>query len=298
MSLLRSIAALIAIGVFWNPGAGAASYMNAALPKKKAAPQHQPIAVVGTGNMGSAISELFCRSGVPVLVTSRSVQKAQQKVRSIKARASSCDIKAVSNADAIAQAGVVIVTAPFSGMKSWLTSNRESIVANTDIVIVDITNSWRSGDGIAADAPLLSAVEIHKAALGNEKTSFVAGFKNNFAMKNLQHASGKNIVEFAADSQLARDRFEQLVRATKFRPAFRGFFSEGAAATLEAEVRRGHGVVCTDIAHSACRCMLTLFFAKLLTAGWSLSPGSSVKAQGVLEFCETPLCERTLNVRY
>jgi predicted dinucleotide-binding enzyme len=218
----------------------AASYQNAALPPKRAAAPSslEPVAVVGTGKMGSAIAELLCAGGVPVHLVSRSPQKAKTAASAISSKARCHVTAAASPADALQSAGFVVLTSPFSGTADWLRANRAALIARDDRVVVDISNPWRSGEGIAPDAPILSGVELHQQALGHEGTQFVAAFKNNFAMRQLEHATGKNIVEFAADlAGDARVRFEKLMGSTKLKPVFRGEISKGAAATLEAEVR-------------------------------------------------------------
>ena len=224
----------------------AASYLNAALPKKKApvitdsrgsGGSTETVAVVGTGKMGSAIAELFCKAGVPVLLTSRDPRKAESKARTLNRRFKQCSVTGVPNAEAIQQASVAILSTPFHGTGDWLLANKEAIVQNNNnLILVDISNPWRSGDGIEPTAELLSGVEQHRQILNHPATHFAQAFKNNFAMRQLQHASGERKIEFTADAAESRDRLQRLIQATTFKPSFRGLFSDGAAAKLEAEV--------------------------------------------------------------
>ena len=248
-------AALVAVS------SDAASYQNAVLPAKRAAAPNgdaaagagagatalEPVAVVGTGKMGSAIAELLCAGGVPVHLVSRSPQKAMTAASAISSKQAQCRVTAaVSPAEALQSAGVVVLTSPFSGTADWLRANRDALIARDDRVVVDISNPWRSGEGIAPDAAILSGVELHRQALGHEGTQFVAAFKNNFARRQLEHATGKQIVEFAVDlAGDARARFERLMSRTRLKPVFRGEISKGAAATLEAEVRARACVRCS-----------------------------------------------------
>lgn len=226
----------------WSVEGGSASYMDAAIParrqKEVSPPAEETIAVVGTGNMGSAIAELFCKSGIPVYLASRSSRKARSKADALNRQFPRCHVvAAASSEEALSKSTVAIITTPFTAVGPWLRANRDAIIRNPGLVLVDISNVWRSGEGIAANAPVLSGVEMHQAILGGDdvNTPFVAAFKNNFAMKRLQHATGRRIVEFVTDDAAARRRFEALIKATEFEPSFRGKISAGAAAVLEAE---------------------------------------------------------------
>lgn len=238
----------VAVLSFFRPSAAAAYQENpygklkrrharVSLPGESSRNSAQEaVAIVGTGNMGSAIAEVFCKNGIRIFLTSRSLAKADAKAKSIRSRFRQCSIVGVPTTEAIEKANFLILTTPFQSTASWLQQNQAILESKDDNVIIDISNPWRSGEGISADALLLSGVEVHIKALDDRKTHFVAAFKNNFAMKKLQHASGRNIVEFAVDSDAVKQRFEKLIRATGFTPLFRGKISEGAAAQLEAEV--------------------------------------------------------------
>ena len=237
-----AVIALLLAALFRSADGGAASYMDAAIPsrqQKAALPPttEETVAIVGTGNMGSAIAELFCKSGIPVYLASRSTRKAQAKADALNKQFPRCHaVAAASSQEALSKSTIAVITTPFTAVAPWLRANRDDIIRNSKLVLVDISNVWRSGEGISADARVLSGVEMHQAVLGNDaNTPFVAAFKNNFAMKRLQHATGRRIVEFVTDDAAAQRRFETLIKATGFDPTFRGKISAGAAAILEAE---------------------------------------------------------------
>ena len=284
------------------------SYLDAAIKTKKKPPAAttsktgslapNTVAVVGTGNMGSAIAELFCKSGIRVLLASRSMSKASSKAQTIMSRFQ-CSITAVPNMAAVRQAGTVILTLPFPTVPGWLEANRDEIIKRgEDLLLVDITNPWRSANGIAPDAAHLSALEKHIAALNNPPTRFVAAFKNNFAMKRLQHKSGRNEVEFVADSQDTQARFERLVGATRFKPVFRGLVADGAAALLEAEVRvskqcQCHYRLCRPMTATDALCLPDWFG---LSTGRPISTGSQGKVWQVSFRCQAPVFVGTVRL--
>jgi NADPH-dependent F420 reductase len=91
------------------------------------------VAVVGgTGAEGSGLAARFAQSGVRVRIGSRNLEKAQQTARSIGEHATGH-----TNADAVAEAGIVVLTVPLSAQVETLKSIRGSFAPGA--ILVDAT---------------------------------------------------------------------------------------------------------------------------------------------------------------
>ena len=91
------------------------------------------VAIVGgTGAEGSGLAERFAKAGVGVRIGSRNPDKAQQAAQRIGEHATGH-----ANADAVAGAGIVIVTVPLAAQVETLKSIRGSLAPGA--IVVDAT---------------------------------------------------------------------------------------------------------------------------------------------------------------
>jgi 8-hydroxy-5-deazaflavin:NADPH oxidoreductase len=88
--------------------------------------------VGGTGAEGSGLALRFARAGARVRIGSRNLEKAQETARRIGENATGH-----TNTDAVADAGIVILTVPLSAQVETLKSIRGSIVPGA--ILVDAT---------------------------------------------------------------------------------------------------------------------------------------------------------------
>lgn len=73
------------------------------------------LAVVGgTGTLGSALARRLARSGYPVVIGSRSAEKAQEAARTLQASVAGGHVRGATNADAAREGGIVILTVPWA----------------------------------------------------------------------------------------------------------------------------------------------------------------------------------------
>ena len=91
------------------------------------------VAVVGgTGAEGSGLALRFAQAGVPVRIGSRNLEKAQEAARRIGGNATGH-----TNDDAVASAGIVVLTVPLSAQAETLKAIRGSIAPGA--ILVDAT---------------------------------------------------------------------------------------------------------------------------------------------------------------
>jgi len=96
------------------------------------------IAVVGgTGAEGSGLALRFAKGGARVFVGSRDLEKARDAARRISAQVSPAEVTGHTNKDAVAAAGIVVLTVPLSAQVETLKSIRDSIAPSA--ILVDAT---------------------------------------------------------------------------------------------------------------------------------------------------------------
>src|ERR1700730_12865506 len=96
------------------------------------------IAVVGgTAAEGSGLAVRFARAGARVLIGSRTADKAQAAAQRIAALAGAGEVTGHTNPDAVAGAGIVVLTVPLSAQVEILKSIRGSFPPGA--ILVDAT---------------------------------------------------------------------------------------------------------------------------------------------------------------
>ncbi len=133
------------------------------------------IAVVGgTGKEGKGLAYRWARAGYPVLIGSRSPDKAAQTAGELAGMlAGKASIVGLSNLDAAARANIVVLTVPYSAHADTLTSIKSALSGKLLIdVAVPLGPSKRSKVQMP---PAGSAAQEAKAILG-EGTEVAAAF--------------------------------------------------------------------------------------------------------------------------
>jgi len=96
------------------------------------------VAVVGgTGAEGSGLALRFAKAGARVFLGSRDLEKAQDAARRTSAQANTAEVTGHTNKDAVAAAGIVVLTVPLSAQVETLKSIRGSLAPGA--ILVDAT---------------------------------------------------------------------------------------------------------------------------------------------------------------
>jgi 8-hydroxy-5-deazaflavin:NADPH oxidoreductase len=96
------------------------------------------VAVVGgTGAEGGGLALRFAQAGVRVRIGSRNLEKAREAALRIAAQTSATEVSGHTNEDAVAGAGIVLLTVPLAAQVATLKSIRGSIAAGA--ILVDAT---------------------------------------------------------------------------------------------------------------------------------------------------------------
>jgi 8-hydroxy-5-deazaflavin:NADPH oxidoreductase len=96
------------------------------------------IAIIGAGNVGSALAAAFTKAGHTVVIASRDPQDAASVASATGARV------AINNAQAVASAPVIILATPFASAPD-VAGEIADVVAGK--IVVDVTNRMSFGEG-------------------------------------------------------------------------------------------------------------------------------------------------------
>jgi NADPH-dependent F420 reductase len=112
------------------------------------------IAIIGSGNVGSALARSFTRSGHDVTITARDPERAEGIAQATGATV------AVSNTAAVKDADIIVLATPFASAPDVAAEIRD-LVAGT--AVVDVSNRMSFGaDGPDMDTSISNAEELAK----------------------------------------------------------------------------------------------------------------------------------------
>jgi NADPH-dependent F420 reductase len=143
------------------------------------------VAIVGgTGAEGSGLAARFAQAGVSVRIGSRNLEKAQETARRIGANATGH-----TNAEAVAGAGIVILTVPLSAQVETLKSIRGSFAPGAILVDATVPLEIAIGGRISRTLTLWDGSAAQQAARLVPGVPVVAAFHalSADALGNLDH---------------------------------------------------------------------------------------------------------------
>jgi len=171
------------------------------------------IAIIGTGNVGSALATSFGRAGHRVTLAARDAEKTRKVAADTGATPAETSIQAVSDAD------VVVLAVPFSAAESVA---REVAPAVSGKVVIDASNALNdSYDGLAFEGGPSAAERV---AEWLPKARVAKAFNTIFASNQADpNANGQRIdALFAIDDDDGRAVVAQLLDSAGFRPVDAG----------------------------------------------------------------------------
>ena len=167
------------------------------------------VAIIGAGNVGTALATSIARAGHDVIITSRDPEDAATAAAGSGARV------AQTNAAAAAEADVVIPAVAFTDVPAVAEEIAESAAGKP---VVDVTNRI----GFGANGPEIDTTSSNAEALAEllPKSPVVKAFNTLFATKQVDPvAEGVQLDGFVAgDDASAKARVLELVRSIGLRP--------------------------------------------------------------------------------
>jgi len=183
----------------------------------------QVIGVIGgTGNLGAAIAWRLARAGRTVLIGSRKAEAAQEKAAEL-----GHGLVGMANADAAAQADLIIVTVPFSAQEATLADIKPHVAGK---IVVDTTVPLVPPKVMRVQLPAEGSAAVRAQGLLGEGVTMVSGFHNVAAHKLAQDIDvGCDVLVFG-DDKAARAEVIALADAMGLRGLHAGALCNSAAA--------------------------------------------------------------------
>ena len=171
------------------------------------------VAIIGTGNVGSALGGTFARAGHEVTLAARDIEKARAVAAQVGATT------AATPRDAIRDADVVVLAVPFTALRDVAAELREAAAGK---VVVDVTNPLTADYSKLATEGGSSAAEQLAAWLPEARV--VKAFNTLFgSVQSNPTAQGQPAdVLVATDDETARATVSELASSSGFRPVVAG----------------------------------------------------------------------------
>lgn len=189
----------------------------------------QTIAIVGVGNMGSAISKSLAKAGYPLLLNAPNPEKVKSLMEEIKNSGSSEKVEHKTSVKDLGKAADIIILAVPYQAESELAGELRDVAKGK--IVISISNPLNETyDGLVTD-PDTSAAEELQQALPDAKVvkSFNTVFAADYANPNID---GKKVDAFVAgDDDDAVNRISEVVQSMGLNPLIAGKLS--TSRTLE-----------------------------------------------------------------
>ena len=101
-------------------------------------PGSEPIPIIGgTGALGAGLARRWARAGVPVVLGSRSAERAEEAAAKVREAVPDADVTGLENAEAATRGQIVFLTVPFRAQSENLNNLREALQPGQ--ILVDCT---------------------------------------------------------------------------------------------------------------------------------------------------------------
>jgi NADPH-dependent F420 reductase len=181
------------------------------------------IAVIGgTGNLGAALARKLAQAGRRVIIGSRAAESAKKAAADL-----GYGLTGLSNQDAAAAAGIVIVTVPFAAQEATLASIQPFIAGK---IVVDTTVPLMPPKVMRVQLPAEGSAAQRAQMLLGEGATLVSGFHNVAAHKLAKDEDlGCDVLIFG-DDKTARAKIVELANLAGLRGIHGGVLANSAAA--------------------------------------------------------------------
>lgn len=154
----------------------------------------------GTGKEGSGLALRWAHAGHPVVIGSRSAEKAAQCAAELNATLGRQVVEGTDNASAAGQAEIVVVSVPYAAHHDTVLAIKEQVGGK---IVVDVTVPIQPPNLTTVQLPAgRTAAEEARALLG-ETVRLVSAFQNISAvyLKNLDHSVECDVLVTGDDAE-------------------------------------------------------------------------------------------------
>lgn len=180
----------------------------------------------GTGHLGQALALRWGRAGYPVLIGSRTAERASTAAREIAAKLER-PIDSGTNAEVAARAEIIVVTVPYAAQAEVLGAIREHAAGK---LVVDATVPLVPPKVMRVQLPAEGGAALRAQSLLAPETQIVSAFHNVAAHKLATEESLDCDVLVFGDEKAARERVIELCRAAGLRGLHAGALANSVAA--------------------------------------------------------------------
>lgn len=134
----------------------------------------------GTGKEGSGLAMRWALNGYRVIIGSRDAERAANRAAELNTRLGGEYITGTGNADAAAEADIVVLSVPYDAHKATLASVKDALAGK---VLIDLTVPLAPPDIWTVNVPEGRAAALEAQALVGPGVKVVAAFQNVSAVK-------------------------------------------------------------------------------------------------------------------
>ena len=139
------------------------------------------VAIIGgTGSLGSGLAKRWALAGYPVVVGSRSSEKAALAAKNIKMAGISANVEGTDNETAAAQGEIVVITVPFSNHARILENIKNAVSKK---IVVDTTVPLMPPKVGTVQLPAAGSAALTAQELLGADTRIVSAFHNVASQK-------------------------------------------------------------------------------------------------------------------
>lgn len=182
----------------------------------------------GTGKEGSGLAMRWALHGYHVLIGSRDLARAQTRAAELNQQLGGDYLVGMTNADAAAQADLVVLTVPYSAHRDTLLSVRDQLQGK---ILVDVTVPLVPPNIRTVTVPEGKAAALETALLLGESVRVVSAFQNVSAekMKTVDEEVNCDVL-ITSDDDEAKAEVAKLVEAAGMRAIDAGPLANAVAA--------------------------------------------------------------------
>lgn len=182
----------------------------------------------GTGKEGSGLAMRWALHGYRVLIGSRDLARAQMRSAELNQQLGGDYLVGMTNADAAAQADLVVLTVPYSAHRDTLLNVRDQLQGK---IVVDVTVPLAPPNIRRVTVPEGKAAALETALLLGESVRVVSAFQNVSAekMKTVDEEVNCDVL-ITSDDDEAKGEVVKLVEAAGMRAIDAGPLANAVAA--------------------------------------------------------------------
>ncbi len=189
--------------------------------------QRPRIAIIGgTGNLGNGLAYQLTKRGYPVVIGSRTADKAEESAQALSERTGT-SVRGLANAEAAAEAEIVIMTVPWAHHAGTLESVRAAVQGK---IFVDTTVPLVPPKVMRVQLPADGCAAVQAQNVLGENVRVVSAFQN-VAAAHLEHdtAQDSDVLVCGYDKE-AREAVVQLATAIGLKAWHAGPLDNSAVA--------------------------------------------------------------------